>query len=102
MWHQQYCLAHHPAISSNIIDATHFSTQPTLAHQAPYPRLHTTDSGTSVKVARHPSKHATHVTHPSTPSTQARIARRFLKLQKKKQKKKIVKRNLIDEALGLL
>ena len=32
MRHPQYCLAHHPGVSSIIINATHFSTQPTLAH----------------------------------------------------------------------
>ena len=39
-------LSHHPGISSSIINATHFSTlptTPTLAHQPPYPRWHTTN-----------------------------------------------------------
>ena len=38
----QYCVAQHPAISSNIIIVTHFSTSPMLAHQPSYPRSHTT------------------------------------------------------------
>ena len=41
-----YCLVHHPGISSNITNATHYSTPPTpptLAQQPPYPRWHTTN-----------------------------------------------------------
>ena len=46
MLHPRYCLAHHPGISSNITSVSHFSTSPTpptLAHQPPYPRWHTTN-----------------------------------------------------------
>ena len=37
---------HHPGISSNITNTAHFSTPPippTVAHQPPYPRWHTTN-----------------------------------------------------------
>ena len=43
MPHSHYCLAHHPGISSSIINATP-PTPPTLAHQPPYPRWHTTNA----------------------------------------------------------
>ena len=46
MRHPCYCLPHHPGISSNITNATHFSTPftpATLAHQPPYPCWHTTN-----------------------------------------------------------
>ena len=46
MRHPRYCLAHHLGISSNITNDTHFSTPSTLstlAHQPPYPPLHTTN-----------------------------------------------------------
>ena len=47
MHHPWYCLAHQPGITSNITTATHFSmplTPPTLAHQPPCPRWHTTNA----------------------------------------------------------
>ena len=47
MRHPRYCLAHHLGISTNITNATHFSTwptPPTVAHEPPYPRWHTTNS----------------------------------------------------------
>ena len=46
MRHPRYCLAHYPGISFNITSASHFRmppTPPTLAHQPPYPRWHTTN-----------------------------------------------------------
>ena len=46
MRHPWYFLAHHTGIFFNIINTTHFGTQPTLptvAHQTPYPRWHTTN-----------------------------------------------------------
>ena len=45
MRHPRYCLAHHPGISSNITNTTHFSTPPatsTLAHWQPYPHWYIT------------------------------------------------------------
>ena len=79
-------------ISSNITNAIHFSTPPTLAHQLPYPHQHinhvtlVTMSPTlacqprkpsqyaahASTLACHPRKHATHATHASTPPTLAR------------------------------
>ena len=38
-----YCLVHHPSSSSDITNATYFSTSPTLAQGPPYPRWHTTN-----------------------------------------------------------
>ena len=75
MRHPRYCLTHHPGISSNITNATHFSTPATpttLAHRPLYPRwctTHATHASTSPTLARHQRKHTTHV---STPPTQAR------------------------------
>ena len=53
MLHPWYFLAHHPGISPNITNTTHFSTLPlshTLAHQPPYPRWHTTNGLSSIIV----------------------------------------------------
>ena len=78
MHHPRYCLTHHPGISSNITNATHFSTPATpttLAHRPLYPRwctTHATHASTSPTLARHQRKHTTHV---STPPTQARHSR---------------------------
>ena len=96
MHHPRYCLTHHP-ISSNITNATHFSTPATpttLAHRPLYPRwctTHATHAGTSPQHAVHhnPRQHVTrtgssptparhqrkHTTHVSTPPTQARHPR---------------------------
>ena len=74
MRHPRYCLAHHPGISSNITNATHFSiplTLTTLAHRPLYPcwcTAHLTHAGTS-------PQHAKHVTHASTSLTLARHPR---------------------------
>ena len=97
MRHPRYCLTHHPGISSNITNATHFSTPATpttLAHRPLYPRwctTHATHAGTSPQHAVHhnPRQHVTrtdssptparhqrkHTTHVSTPPTQARHPR---------------------------
>ena len=97
MRHPRYCLTHHPGISSNITNATHFSTPATpttLAHRPLYPRwctTHATHAGTSPQHAAHhnPRQHVTrtgssptparhqrkHTTHVSTPPTQARHPR---------------------------
>ena len=97
MHHPRYCLTHHPGISSNITNATHFSTPATpttLAHRPLYPRwctTHATHAGTSPQHAVHhnPRQHVTrtgssptparhqrkHTTHVSTPPTQARHPR---------------------------
>ena len=59
MRHPRYCVAHHPGISFNTINATHFSAppmSPTLAQQ-PYSHLHTTHvthAGTSPTLVRQP------------------------------------------------
>ena len=65
-------------ISSNITNAIHFSTPPTLAHQPPYPRWHKNHvtlvamSPTLACQPRNPSQHAstppTLVHHPRHPS----------------------------------
>ena len=55
MRHTRYCLAHHPDISSNITNATHFSTPATPAKLV---HNHFSQDGTtpmSPTVARHPS-----------------------------------------------
>ena len=71
MRHPRYCLMHDPGISSNVTNATHFSTPPTLstlAHRPLYPRwctTHVTHAGTS-------PQHAAHITHASTSPTLAR------------------------------
>ena len=62
----------------NIINVTHFSTPPTLAHHPFHPRWHAAHTSmpptqacdlTSPTLTRHPRKHATHATHASTNST---------------------------------
>ena len=97
MRHTRYRLIHHPGISANITNATHFSTPATpttLAHRPLYPRwctTHATHAGTSPQHAVHhnPRQHVTrtgssptparhqrkHTTHVSTPPTQARHPR---------------------------
>ena len=94
MHHPRYCLTHHPGISSNITNATHFSTSATptmLAHRPFYPRwctthvthagtspqngAHITHASTSPALARHTRQHCKHTTHVSTPPTQARHPR---------------------------
>ena len=87
MHHPRYCLTHHPGISSNITNATHFSmaaTPTTLGHRPLYPRwctthathadtspqhaahiIHVTRTSTSPTLARHQRKHTTHVTTSS-------------------------------------
>ena len=94
MRHPRYCLTHHPGISSNITNATHFSTSATptmLAHRPFYPRwctthvthagtspqngAHITHASTSPALARHTRQHCKHTTHVSTPPTQARHPR---------------------------
>ena len=60
MCHPRYCLAHHPGISFNISNVTHFSTQPTSPRLARYPRHHADTS---------PRQHATHINHASTYGT---------------------------------
>ena len=91
MCHPRYCLTHHPGISSNITNATHFITpamSTTLAHRPLYPRwctahaihagtspqhpAHITHASTSPTLARHQRKHTTHI---SAPLTQARHPR---------------------------
>ena len=65
MRHPRYCLTHHPGISSNITNATPFSTPPippTLAHRSLYPCWHTTHADTS-------PQHASYVTHASMSTT---------------------------------
>ena len=42
MRHLQYCLTHHFGISSNVTNATHFNTPPTLAHRPLYRHWGTT------------------------------------------------------------
>ena len=75
MRHPRYCLTHHSGISSNITNATLFSTPPTpttLAHCPLYPRwctAHSTHAGTS-------PQHAAHVTHASTSRTLAYYQRK--------------------------
>ena len=72
MRHPLYCLTHHPGISSNIINATHFSTPATLttlAHSPLYPRWfssHATHASTSPTLASHQRKHTTYVNMPPT------------------------------------
>ena len=72
MRHPRYCLTHHPGISSNITNATHFSmlpTTPTLVHHRLYPHwstTHVTHAGTQPTLARHPRWHVTHVSTPPT------------------------------------
>ena len=77
MRHPRYCLTHHPGISSNITNATHFSTPDTpvmlttLAHRPLYPRWctnHATYTGTS-------PQHAAYITYASTSLTLARHPR---------------------------
>ena len=91
MRHPRYCLTHHPGISSNITNATHFimpAMSTTLAHRPLYPRwctahaihagtspqhpAHITHASTSPTLARHQRKHTTHI---SAPLTQARHPR---------------------------
>ena len=82
MRHPRYCLAHHPGISSNIINVTHFSTQPTLAHHPPQPHWHTTHwhtthaihADTSPTLACHRRKRTTHTNTPHTPPTLLTLA----------------------------
>ena len=82
MRHPRYCLAHHPSISSNIINVTHFSTQPTLAHHPPQPHWHTTHwhtthaihADTSPTLACHRRKRNTHTNTPHTPPTLLTLA----------------------------
>ena len=83
MRHPRYCLTHHPGISSNITNATHFSTPATpttLAHNPLYPHwctthaiqadtspqhaAHITHAGASPTLVRHQSKRTTHVSAP--------------------------------------
>ena len=70
MHHPRYGLTHHPSISSNITNTTHFSKppmRPTLAHLPlqPHsalpssPTLVTTHASTSPTLACHPRQHAT-------------------------------------------
>ena len=83
--HPRCCLTHHPGVSSNIIDATHFSTPHTLStltHRPLYPHWctnHVTHADMSPTLARHqhkhtahlaglPRKHATYDTHASANS----------------------------------
>ena len=71
MRHPRYCLTHHPGISSNITNATHFSTPPNVSAPTLYPRwptTHASNAGTS-------PKHATYVTHASASSTLVRHPR---------------------------
>ena len=74
MRHPRYCLTHHPGISSNINNATHFSTpptQPTLAHHPLYPlwlTTHASHAGTS-------PQNGAHGTHASTSPTLVRHPR---------------------------
>ena len=107
MHHPRYCLTHHPGISSNITNATHFSTSATptmLAHRPLYPcwcttlaihadtspqhAVYITHASTSTTLARHPRQHTTnannhpcqHPSHASTPPialTITQIARHF-------------------------
>ena len=94
MRHPRSSLTHHPGISSNITNATHFSMSPmppTLTHRSFYPSLHNhpcwhvtlarllrnprqyvNHIGTSLTPARHQSKHTIHA---STPPTHARHPR---------------------------
>ena len=92
MRHPRYCLTHHPGISSNITNATHFSTPATpiaLAHRPLYPRWCTTHgthagmspqhaayithTGTSPALTLHPRQHTTNA---NTPPTLARLPRK--------------------------
>ena len=71
MRHPRYCLTHHPDISSNITNATHFSTPPkkptlaytptlpTLAHHPRQPRWQVTHASTQPTLVCHPLYHAT-------------------------------------------
>ena len=80
MRHRRYCLARHPGVSSNITNATHFSTPPTLAHQPPYLCRHTTHvthvakSFTLAQQPRNPRSHAIDASTLSTAPTLAEIA----------------------------
>ena len=98
----RYCLTHHPGISSNFTNATHFSTPPmtpTLTHRSLYPYWRTNHAGTSpqhaayithasmattlahhsrqhvTKQTHHPRQHASHACAPSTIPTLVQIAR---------------------------
>ena len=70
MRHPRYCLTHHPGISSNITNATHFSTPATpttLAHRPLYPRWrtsHATHASMFPTLVRHPCQHTTLVNAP--------------------------------------
>ena len=81
MHHPRYGLTHHPSISSNITNTTHFSKppmRPTLAHLPLQPhqrttlvtyagydsRQHVTHAGMSSTLARHQRKHNTHTSKP--------------------------------------
>ena len=79
---RRYCLAHHPGISTNITNATHFSTlptPPTVANHSPYPRWHITNAthaGMSplhatyvATLAHNTHQHATHANHAGTSPT---------------------------------
>ena len=81
MYHLRYGLTHHPGISSNITNTTHFSKppmRPTLAHLPLQPhqrtthvtyagqdsRQHVTHADMSSTLARHQRKHNTHTSKP--------------------------------------
>ena len=73
MHHPRYYPAHHPGISSNITNSTHFSAPTTLAHYPPYPRWHTTHANklptphTLPTQPHHPCQHVTHAGTISRP-----------------------------------
>ena len=70
MRHPRYCLAHHPAISSNITNSTRYSVPPKLAHYPPHPRWHITHATHANTLSmppapgRHPRNYATHANSP--------------------------------------
>ena len=85
MRHPRYCLTHHPGISSNITNSTHFRTPPTsftLAHRPLFPHRRTTHvtyagtspqhaayavrASTSPTLACHQRKHSIHARKPPT------------------------------------
>ena len=73
MRHPRYCLTHHPGISSNITNATHFSTppkKPTLAHTPHF--THVGTPPTSATLAGNPRQHVTHASMSPTLSSYQR------------------------------
>ena len=81
MCHPRYGLTHHPGISSNITNATHFSTPPTpptLALRPLYPHCrttHVTHADMSPTLTQHHHKHTTNSSRSPTQACHLRYPR---------------------------